>query len=42
MDEAVLPAGLTPAGEALEFTERTIPLALRREHELAAGRWARL
>ena len=40
--ETELPPGLEPAGEALEFTERTLPEALLRDHALPAGRWARL
>lgn len=40
MNEDDMPSGLTPAGSSLEFTERTIPDALLREHALAAGRWA--
>ena len=34
-----IPTGLVPAGGSLNFTEDTIPDALKREHALAAGRW---
>ena len=34
-----LPPGLVPTGASLNFTERTIPEALQREHALSSGRW---
>ena len=34
-----LPQGLVPGSGSLNFTEETIPDALKVEHQLAAGRW---
>lgn len=34
-----LPQGLVPGGGSLIFTEKTIPDALKAEHQLAPGRW---
>ena len=39
MNEDDIPSGLAPAGNSLEFTDRTIPDALLQEHALAPGRW---
>ncbi len=39
MTKDQLPCGLVPTGASLNFTERTIPEALKREHALAPGRW---
>ena len=37
-----MPAGLTPRGGTPEFTEKTLPGALKSDHSLPAGRWGRL
>lgn len=37
-----LPSGALPRGNALEFTDATIPPPLLREHALGAGHWGLL
>ncbi len=42
MTRSQMPEGLTPRGGTPEFTEATLPGALKSDHSLAAGRWGRL